>query len=79
MALKDQLSGLGAISCSSVLINVNSYTQGKGINTANADWFQFFGKRQIWKDLQLLAGTGLNRNVQGITVHPKTSPGQGWE
>lgn len=46
---------------------------------ANADWFQFFGKRQVWKDLQLLAGTGLNRNVQGTTVHPKTSPGQGWE
>lgn len=36
-------------------------------------------KRQIWKDLQLLAGIGLSRNVQGIIVHPETSPGPGWE
>lgn len=79
-ALKDQLSGLGAISCSSVLINGNSYTQGRGINKSNADWCLFFlGKRQIWENLQLLAGIGQRGNVQGIIVHPKTSAGQGWQ
>lgn len=47
--MKNRISGLNAIRCSSVLINVNSYTQGKEINNANTDWFQAV----IWKTANL--------------------------
>lgn len=47
--MKNRINGLNAIRCSSVLINVNSYTQGKEINNANTDWFQAV----IWKTANL--------------------------
>jgi len=47
--MKNRISGLNAIRCSSVLINVNSYTQGKEINNTNTDWFQAV----IWKTADL--------------------------
>lgn len=47
--MKNRISGLNAIRRSSVLINANSYTQGKEINNANTDWFQAV----IWKTANL--------------------------
>lgn len=49
VAMKNRISGLNAIRCSSVLINANSYTQGKEINNADTDWFQAV----IWKTANL--------------------------
>lgn len=79
VAVKNRISGLNAIRCSSVLINVNSYTQGEEINNANTDWFQAV----IWKRANLEEPAAV-RNKQSeyeLAVHyccaPKTCyPGQ---
>lgn len=55
--MKNRISGLNAIRCSSVLINVNSYTHGKEINNVNTDWFQAV----VWKPANLEGAAAASR------------------
>lgn len=57
VAVKNRISGLNAIRCSSVLINVNSYTHGKEINNVNTDWFQAV----VWKPANLEGAAAASR------------------
>lgn len=77
--MKNQISGLKAARCSSALINVNSYTQGKEMSSTNADWFQAL----IWKtaDLEAAAAAGEERSqperASAVVVRLRTRTGQG--
>lgn len=77
--MKNQISGLKAARCSSVLINVNSYTQGKEMSSTNADWFQAL----VWKtaDLEGAAAAGEERSqpehASAFVARPRTRTGRG--